>query len=1026
MYKMKIKMTLKLIAIIIFFLIFSITEAGTSTLNNPTDPTQKQERIENTFFNTFKSGTVNPLHLITKKAGNFNFDVKITENDDMQYVFYGSELYDANNENKGYFWSPSIGWINFNSIKDKPIKLNPVNQDEEKKCGSDFFLDGYAWNENVGWVKMTELDEDEPDTDSNIETHLKWIKNEGIWKIIAGEDDATTTNTGNAWNDNIGWIDLKEIWTNWQNRDCSLLVDVEDIQNISKGQKKEIKITGISKNCGCENCGTKNDNLDEDGNLITEKITKFKTIIIKVVDSSGEESKIKCENDCVLNFSEGPEKVFSDLTWNSVETDSDANGKIIVDNNNNRVYFKASENESYRVIVDLQPECWTKDESGVFVATENIKFTTTSMEVAYAKSGASISGGIISSREAKDDSAENLDNQVNDGLNESKEAITKKISAVTESAEYTKSDIFEIEIYDGTFPGSNVQSSANLSFFERIVDKDSTAVKHTNGKYFLEGDLIISNEEESDLNDYHYYDFARGEYIKDKGVIFDNMIGENGEIATTVEKQETKIIVVKGNIYIKSSLAYKNETDASVIFIALQTENATGDKMTGGNLFIDPNVTNIVGTYYLDGSIMSAKDGIMREGGAGEICNIEKYGNCNDSITCNQCGSKKNIIEECEVIDGFTKIKGLSIDESRSKLLKNQLLWEGKIVSKNTIGGAMGINPKFPKVDNDDKEKYLYGYDDAKNKVKMAQKYDLNELRMFAINNEIGDEYGDFKVTVENGGEVIAGGAKKAKFEILNPSSKVNQNIESGTTANLAGILKVVQNPLKITKKLGLSKITTQLLVFDDNDGTQSTAKISEIIFENNNCSYNDGNVCFKLDDTNATETFKEIESGGDGTSTSAMFEIYTRKIRKAYGPIYSNDEFMENKNQIEYYFGDALDLCQAAIKGDDKKYSAKHGRKANTVWKNVTSDVNENSYHYNNDKKMEVGKTTWGQNANDDMYAYFIKGEPYDYNKHFTQSDSNNVAPFIFTYDAKDILLGTELESPIDDTIHFVPFVGQ
>ena len=122
-------------------------------------------------------------------------------------------------------------------------------------------------------------------------------------------------------------------------------------------------------------------------------------------------------------------------------------------------------------------------------------------------------------------------------------------------------------------------------------------------------------------------------------------------------------------------------TDTSSILGVVVQKDEAGN---GGNLYIDPGITNIVGTYIIDGSVMSY-DGTS-EIGVGDITT-----------------------------------------------LKNQLYIYGSIVSENTIGGSRMSPLKCPSLLNV-----------SCTTSAMAQKYDFNYLRRYYLFG--GQPFGDGKV----------------------------------------------------------------------------------------------------------------------------------------------------------------------------------------------------------------------------------------------------------------------------------------
>ncbi len=131
-----------------------------------------------------------------------------------------------------------------------------------------------------------------------------------------------------------------------------------------------------------------------------------------------------------------------------------------------------------------------------------------------------------------------------------------------------------------------------------------------------------------------------------------------------------RTIVIKGaDLYINNNMYYNPAKPNSILWVVVQKDDAG----VGWNLYINPSVTNVVGSYVLDGSIMSSSDGF------------------------NPLGS------------------------SNITILKNQLHIYGSIVSENTIGGSRMSPLKCPS---------LIG---SCANIEEAQKYDLNYLRRYYL-----------------------------------------------------------------------------------------------------------------------------------------------------------------------------------------------------------------------------------------------------------------------------------------------------
>jgi hypothetical protein len=102
------------------------------------------------------------------------------------------------------------------------------------------------------------------------------------------------------------------------------------------------------------------------------------------------------------------------------------------------------------------------------------------------------------------------------------------------------------------------------------------------------------------------------------------------------------ILIENGDLYLKNNLAYTSSTSG----------DSFGVVVLNGNIFISPNVTNVAGAYYAEGSLISVNA-------------LGQYGE-DLSVGCN--GSA-----------GFC---------DRSFELHNQLYWKGLVATQNTIGGS--------------------------------------------------------------------------------------------------------------------------------------------------------------------------------------------------------------------------------------------------------------------------------------------------------------------------------------------------
>lgn len=136
-------------------------------------------------------------------------------------------------------------------------------------------------------------------------------------------------------------------------------------------------------------------------------------------------------------------------------------------------------------------------------------------------------------------------------------------------------------------------------------------------------------------------------YIKNGNLIFGSETNFNFSAPTTY-------IVDGGDVIIKNNLKYAN--NGSVGFIVLQKSNWSGlsNDDRGGNIYVAPNVTDIVGSLYMQGSLISAQD----QNGDGQIQDAEIfYGQGAD----------------------FSDVK---------QILNNQLYHQGIVISRNTVYGS--------------------------------------------------------------------------------------------------------------------------------------------------------------------------------------------------------------------------------------------------------------------------------------------------------------------------------------------------
>lgn len=149
-----------------------------------------------------------------------------------------------------------------------------------------------------------------------------------------------------------------------------------------------------------------------------------------------------------------------------------------------------------------------------------------------------------------------------------------------------------------------------------------------------------------------------------------------------------KTILIKGgNLKVRSNLAYGSKSD-SLGVILLKDDNHNDNPLDdGGNLFIDPDVTNISLLLYAEGSVISVNKADVYEDYSGTDC-------------------------PSDGTSGFC---------DRSRELRNQLYWQGSLVSQNTIGGSDADSPFCPTQVSNSACVSRY----------FAQVFDLNYIRTF-------------------------------------------------------------------------------------------------------------------------------------------------------------------------------------------------------------------------------------------------------------------------------------------------------
>lgn len=235
-------------------------------------------------------------------------------------------------------------------------------------------------------------------------------------------------------------------------------------------------------------------------------------------------------------------------------------------------------------------------------------------------------------------------------------------------------------------------------------------------------------------------------YIKNRNLVLGDSIETSGRrnfvnFDSNKAKMPLTFIVDGGDVIIKNNLKYGDSKSSIGVFVlqnsrcelgqceqynpAIDSNNLAPTER-GGNIYIDPAVTDIVGAYYAEGSVMSL------------------------------ISDSNNLITEDEIYDNF------SLAESTK--LNNQLYIQGLLISRNTMYGSLGnrdgnntgfVLPFSTSELTSLGNRYLNmpeGLNDVKNfkscannscnnantdiMSKVASRFDLNELRQFQVDDQ--------------------------------------------------------------------------------------------------------------------------------------------------------------------------------------------------------------------------------------------------------------------------------------------------
>ena len=210
--------------------------------------------------------------------------------------------------------------------------------------------------------------------------------------------------------------------------------------------------------------------------------------------------------------------------------------------------------------------------------------------------------------------------------------------------------------------GANISGNILTSGTSAIQNDESTAVdlggievKDIREETTTNAYEIIRGMDPNDLNErIEIADFSSGKDV----IYYSGGTVQLGEASRTFTFSGVKTIVIEdGNLLIGGDIEYAGPTDSLGVILI---NSNIGEKPKTGNIFINNEVKKFVGTYFADGSLTSTE----ATGVPTSIPDIKK--------------------DELGGIDYIDRdAAGLE------NVLKKQLLLEGTLFTKNTLGGAM-------------------------------------------------------------------------------------------------------------------------------------------------------------------------------------------------------------------------------------------------------------------------------------------------------------------------------------------------
>lgn len=248
-------------------------------------------------------------------------------------------------------------------------------------------------------------------------------------------------------------------------------------------------------------------------------------------------------------------------------------------------------------------------------------------------------------------------------LYELSQLINKNVSNLIKSAsEWANTQADDLTLSDPLYlPSGDVFETTDIKIIGGINATEGSewkSLKDGQVVYIKNRNLVIGDSENA------------GDGYR-KSIIFNDSLNT---------KMPLTFIVEGGDLIIKNNMEYGEglNTTPSVGFIVLQNSCLDqeiscdlDDEARGGNIYLDPAVTDIVGSYYAEGSFMSAQDNYASTN--------ELYSRSNDEIIDTSCASNDGKICDDEIFDGYTQY---------NNALSNQLYFQGLLISRNTVRGS--------------------------------------------------------------------------------------------------------------------------------------------------------------------------------------------------------------------------------------------------------------------------------------------------------------------------------------------------